>query len=65
MGSFVKIATWLLGFVLGLTLIAAAAWAQTGGYTSPPRGVPDCRLSGASRDLIEESRVALVSGNAH
>jgi len=27
--------------------------------------VPDCRLSGASRDLIEESRVALVSGNAH
>jgi uncharacterized caspase-like protein len=53
------------GFVfLVLAAVAVGAQAQTGGYTPPPRGAPDGRVGGASRDMLTTGRrVALVVGN--
>lgn len=54
----------LLIALLGLTAGADWARAQGGGYTPPPRGAPDGRVGGASRDLSTNAgRVALVIGN--
>jgi hypothetical protein len=52
--------------IMLLLLTAASAWAQaaqSGSYTPPPRGAPEGRVGGASRDISAERRVALVIGN--
>lgn len=61
-----------LSALMAVMLVASAAAAQAPPpaqnqqhpYTPPPRGAPDGRIGGASRDLTMESRVALVIGNA-
>jgi TPR repeat protein len=55
--AIVGVLVWLV-----LAALGGAAWAQ--GYTPPPRGAPDGRVGGASRDVLSDHpRVALVIGN--